>query len=41
MNSRRTTHLVLVIVNSYLDGQRDDFDGKEPGTNRLGYLDFP
>ena len=41
MNSRRTTHLVLVIVNSYLDGQTDDFERKGPGTNRLGFLDFP
>ena len=41
VNSRRTTHLVLVIVNSYLDRQTDDFESKGPGTNRLGYLDFP
>ena len=41
VNSRRTTHLVLVIVNSYLDGQTDDLEVKGPFTNRLGYLAFP
>ena len=38
VNSRRTTHLLLVIINSYLDGQTDDFLRKRPGNNRFGCL---
>ena len=29
---------MLVIVNSYLNEQTDDFESKGAGTNRLGYL---
>ena len=38
VNSNRTTHLVLVIVNSYREGQTDDFESQVSGTNRIGYL---
>ena len=36
--NRAENDLVLVIVNSYLDGQTDDFESKGPGTNTLGYM---
>ena len=39
VNSRRTAHLVLVIVNSYLDGQTDDFESKGPSVHLL--VPFP
>ena len=38
MDSRPTTKLVLVIANSYVDEQMDEFESKRPGTDRLCFL---